>query len=130
MKHWQQYNSTEQLQILDITSAETNLPRLAIEKDWWVTMTLKALSNTQFSHLMSFKGGTSLSKGWRLIDRFSEDIDIALKREDRFAISGTSNSQLAKARRTARHYIIRELPDDLQASLSSLDISDFSIESE
>lgn len=130
MKHWQQYNSTEQLQILDIASAETNLPRLAIEKDWWVTMTLKALSNTQFSHLMSFKGGTSLSKGWRLIDRFSEDIDIALKREDRFAISGTSNSQLAKARRTARHYIIRELPDDLQASLSSLDISDFSIESE
>lgn len=130
MKHWQQYNSTEQLQILDITSAETNLPRLAIEKDWWVTMTLKALSNTQFSHLMSFKGGTSLSKGWRLIDRFSEDIDIALKREDRFAISGTSNSQLAKARRTARHYIIRELPDDLQASLSSFDISDFSIESE
>ena len=60
MKHWQQYNSTEKLQILDITSAETNLPRLAIEKDWWVTMTLKALSNTQFSHLMSFKGGTAL----------------------------------------------------------------------
>lgn len=32
MKHWQQYNSTEQLQILDIASAETNLPRLAIKR--------------------------------------------------------------------------------------------------
>ena len=64
MKHWKQYNRTEQLQILDIASAETSLPRLAVEKDWWVTMALKALSTTQFSHLMSFKGGTSLSKGW------------------------------------------------------------------
>ncbi len=130
MKHWKQYNRTEQLQILDIASAETSLPRLAVEKDWWVTMALKALSTTQFSHLMSFKGGTSLSKGWKLIDRFSEDIDIALKREDRFAISSTSNTQLAKARRSARHYIIRELPDELQAALSSLDLRDFSIEAE
>lgn len=61
MKHWQQYNSIERLQLLDITSGNTGLPRLAIEKDWWVTMVLKALSLTQHAHLMSFKGGTSLS---------------------------------------------------------------------
>ena len=88
MKHWQQYNAEEQLQLLDITSGATGLPRLAIEKDWWVTAVLKALSLTQFSHLMSFKGGTSLSKGWQLINRFSEDIDIALKREEHFLIKG------------------------------------------
>lgn len=130
MKHWQQYSIQERLQILDITSGNTGLPRIAVEKDWWVTMVLKALSMTQYSKLMSFKGGTSLSKGWQLIHRFSEDIDIALKREDRFAISGTSNTQLAKARRTARHYIIRELPTELQLALESLGISGFSIEPE
>lgn len=130
MKHWQQYSLQERLQILDITSGNTGLPRIAVEKDWWVTMVLKALSMTQYFKLMSFKGGTSLSKGWQLILRFSEDIDIALKREDRFAISGTSNTQLAKARRTARHYIIRELPTELQLALESLGITGFSIEPE
>lgn len=68
MKHWQQYNLEERLQILDITSAEKGLPRLAVEKDWWVVMVLKALSQTQYAHLASFKGGTSLSKGWSLIE--------------------------------------------------------------
>lgn len=130
MKHWQQYSLQERIQILDITSGSTGLPRIAVEKDWWVTMVLKALSMTQYSNLMSFKGGTSLSKGWQLIHRFSEDIDIALKREDRFAISGTSNTQLAKARRTARHYIIRELPIELQEALESLGVTGFSIEPE
>ena len=81
MKHWQHNNNIEQQQILDIVSSKTGLPRLAVEKDWWVTMVLKALSVTQYAHLMSFKGRTSLSKGWQLIERFSEDIDIALKRE-------------------------------------------------
>lgn len=130
MKHWQQYNEAERLQLLDITAANTGLPRLAVEKDWWVTVVLKALSMTQYSSLMSFKGGTSLSKGWQLIERFSEDIDIALKREDRFAITGTSNNQLAKARRVARHYIIRELPDELNTALSSMDVTQFSVEPE
>lgn len=130
MKHWQQYNDTERLQLLDITAARTGLPRLAVEKDWWVTMVLKALSMTQYSSLMSFKGGTSLSKGWQLIERFSEDIDIAMKREGRFAIAGTSNSQLAKARRTARHYIVRELPDELKAALSSMGVMKFTVEPE
>ena len=87
MAHWQQYNIEERLQLLDIASAEKNLPKLAIEKDWWVTMVLKALSQTQYSNLFSFKGGTSLSKGWSLIERFSEDVDIAIKRDGRFAIT-------------------------------------------
>jgi len=130
MRHWQQYSERERLQLLDITSERTGLPRLAIEKDWWVSMVLKALSLTQYASLMSFKGGTSLSKGWMLIQRLSEDIDIALKREGRFAISGTSNTQLAKVRRTARHYIVRELPSELDAALTSLGVSGFTIEAE
>lgn len=130
MRHWQQYNSIEQIQILDIASGKTGFPRIAVEKDWWITMVLKVLSMTQYAHLMSFKGGTSLSKGWQLIDRFSEDIDIAIKRKERFTIFGTSNTQIAKARRAARHYIIRELPDELSKALISLEINGFKVEPE
>ena len=50
-----------------------------IEKDFWVCWVLKALFSepTLKDHLV-FKGGTSLSKVYRLIDRFSEDIDLVL----------------------------------------------------
>ncbi len=54
----------------------------SVEKDLWVCWTLRALFRLPVSgpHL-TFKGGTSLSKGWKLIDRFSEDIDIVIARE-------------------------------------------------
>lgn len=42
MKHWQQLNIEDRLAVLEITSARKNLPQLAVEKDWWVTMVLKA----------------------------------------------------------------------------------------
>lgn len=127
MKHWQQYNEIERLQLIDIASESKSLPRLAVEKDWWVMAVMKALSKTKYASLMSFKGGTSLSKGWNLIFRFSEDIDIAIRREGRFAISGSSKNQLAKARRITRHYVIKELPQELSEILIGLGISGFTI---
>lgn len=53
-----------------------------VEKDLWVCWTLRTLFGLPASgpHL-TFKGGTSLSKGWKLIDRFSEDIDIVIDRD-------------------------------------------------
>ncbi len=54
----------------------------SVEKDLWVCWTLRALFRLpSFGPHLTFKGGTSLSKGWKLIDRFSEDIDIAISRE-------------------------------------------------
>ena len=55
-----------------------------IEKDFWVCWTLDALFNGPASHgpRFLFKGGASLSKGFGLIQRFSEDIDITVFRED------------------------------------------------
>ena len=67
-----------QLQTLDRLVDQTHFAPEIIEKDWWVTMTLKALFETSCHEYLSFKGGTSLSKGWHLIDRFSEDIDLSL----------------------------------------------------
>jgi predicted nucleotidyltransferase component of viral defense system len=49
-----------------------------IEKDYWITLVLNRLSKSQYADDTVFKGGTSLSKGFGLINRFSEDVDIAI----------------------------------------------------
>ena len=58
------------------------LPAAVIEKDFWVCWTLHILNEIpELNGSITFKGGTSLSKAWGLIDRFSEDIDIAISRK-------------------------------------------------
>jgi hypothetical protein len=58
------------------------LPAAVIEKDFWVCWTLKVLNEIPvLQGNITFKGGTSLSKAWGLIERFSEDIDIAINRK-------------------------------------------------
>ncbi|MDX1970928.1 MAG: nucleotidyl transferase AbiEii/AbiGii toxin family protein [Candidatus Sumerlaeia bacterium] len=53
-----------------------------VEKDWWVCWTLRELFRLpNWKDHFYFKGGTSLSKGWKFIHRFSEDIDIVISRE-------------------------------------------------
>lgn len=49
-----------------------------IEKDYWITLVLSRLAKTKYAGETVFKGGTSLSKGFGLIDRFSTDVDIAI----------------------------------------------------
>ena len=63
-------------------AARMGLPPHIVEKDFWVCWTLKRLFSLESlkEHLL-FKGGTSLSKAYRLIRRFSEDIDISMQRE-------------------------------------------------
>ena len=67
--------------IIAQVGASTGMSVKAIEKDWWVTLVLKAIFSLPMHEHFIFKGGTSLSKGWKLIERFSEDIDIALAPE-------------------------------------------------
>jgi predicted nucleotidyltransferase component of viral defense system len=58
------------------------LPAAVIEKDFWVCWILKVLNEIpELKGNITFKGGTSLSKAWGLIERFSEDIDIAINRK-------------------------------------------------
>ena len=59
-------------------------PEQNIEKDFWVCWTLDALFNglPEGHPRLLFKGGTSLSKAYNLISRFSEDIDVTVFRDD------------------------------------------------
>ena len=49
-----------------------------IEKDYWITLVLSRLAKSKYADESVFKGGTSLSKAYNLIERFSEDVDIAI----------------------------------------------------
>ena len=64
--------------LLEQAKERFNLPTEAVEKDLWVTQVLQILFTLPVSKHLIFKGGTSLSKAWHLIDRFSEDIDLAI----------------------------------------------------
>jgi predicted nucleotidyltransferase component of viral defense system len=61
--------------LLRATGDAVNLPLWIVEKDYYVTRALRALQDNIGEQFL-FKGGTSLSKGWNLIERFSEDIDL------------------------------------------------------
>ena len=61
------------------TAAKIGLNDAIIEKDFWVCLTLDYLFHrSPWKEAVTFKGGTSLSKGYHLISRFSEDIDLIL----------------------------------------------------
>ena len=60
------------------TAQHFGIREVYIEKDYWVTWILKNLAQSAFKNETIFKGGTSLSKAFGCIDRFSEDIDLAI----------------------------------------------------
>jgi predicted nucleotidyltransferase component of viral defense system len=72
------YTHPEFSELITLVSKNKNLPVISVEKDYWVTFLLRELVNSKFNEEIVFKGGTCLSKAWKLIDRFSEDIDLLL----------------------------------------------------
>ncbi len=63
------------------TEERLGIPARIVEKDFWVCWTLRQLfALPEFGPHLTFKGGTSLSKVWGWIERFSEDIDVVLDR--------------------------------------------------
>lgn len=60
---------------LDAAAEQLGISPTAIEKDYWVSEVLRVLGSN-FGDDFIFKGGTSLSKGYRLVERFSEDVDV------------------------------------------------------
>ncbi len=61
---------------LEVAERECGQQTYLLEKDTWVVTTLRVLFEAPFGRHLVFKGGTSLSKVWKAIRRFSEDIDI------------------------------------------------------
>lgn len=83
---------------IEQTAIAKGLPFVAIEKDFWVCWTLEQLFNLcEIKEHITFKGGTSLSKVWGLVDRFSEDIDLVIDKKW-LGFTGSKNPEDAPSR--------------------------------
>lgn len=124
MSRWIDNSIADRLYMVGMVSESKDIAPESVEKDWWVSMVLKCLFELSVSKHMFFKGGTSLSKGWNIINRFSEDIDIALHREF-FAVEKAldcarceNNNQIKLLRKASRDYITGELKEELERKLT------------
>jgi Nucleotidyl transferase AbiEii toxin, Type IV TA system len=118
LKIWHQLKKTDKQEIFNEVAAKINLPAAAIEKDWWIVRTLELVFDSSIAPHTVFKGGTSLSKAWNLIDRFSEDIDLALDRKFlgfNKADNEMTGSQVSKLRRLSAKFIAEKYFPEITA---------------
>lgn len=73
---WFDLSSADQAEALEVAAGRSGRPAHLLEKDIWVVWTLAAIYSSPLGNALTFKGGTSLSKVYKVIDRFSEDIDL------------------------------------------------------
>lgn len=136
MSSWQNHSSDERIAMIQTVAQDHNIEDNAVEKDWWVTVVLKALFNTSCGKWLLFKGGTSLSKGWNLINRFSEDIDISIGRNFFGDVLNLpfakceNNNQVKKLRKASRDYIHGTLSSELDAELLKMGVKGYTIMNE
>lgn len=117
MKYSQLTQKQKQLVINQVAEATNYHPDI-IEKDWWVTQVLRAVFSLPYAEHLSFKGGTSLSKCWHLIERFSEDVDIALSRDFLGYGGNLTRTQISdKLRRAACSFVREKMQFDLHEVL-------------
>ncbi len=81
---------------IDAVGGQLGISSAIVEKDYWVTQALRVLAR-EFSADFIFKGGTSLSKAYGLIERFSEDVDILVVPRDTKSATHTLMKQMAAA---------------------------------
>ena len=102
------------------TARQKALPISSIEKDWWVVHTLSAIFSTEYADKLIFKGGTSLSKAWNLIERFSEDIDLALDREFLGFAGDLSKKEILQLRYASFEFISTKFVASLDFSFKEM----------
>ena len=102
--------------IFSEVSNKIGLPPAAVEKDWWVVHTLRVVFSLKFAEHLVFKGGTSLSKAWNIIKRFSEDVDLVLNREFIGFKGELSKSQVKRLRETSCKFICDDFLKELTKS--------------
>lgn len=73
---WFDLSAADQAEALEVGAGRSGRPAHLLEKDIWVVWALAAIYNSPLGDSLTFKGGTSLSKVYKVIDRFSEDIDL------------------------------------------------------
>jgi len=88
------------------TSQLLNLREIYIEKDYWITVALHKIFSSDIAGEVIFKGGTALSKCFGIVERFSEDIDIVVKRKE-----GESDNQMKNKIKKITNLVSEIIPE-------------------
>lgn len=105
MDKFLQMPAKEREELCELARSSIGLAVASIEKDYWVCLALRELIRIdEWGAHLSFKGGTSLSKAWGLIDRLSEDIDIVVDRA-RLGFGGDSSPEKAPSKKKRKERV-------------------------
>jgi predicted nucleotidyltransferase component of viral defense system len=94
------------LDAIAATAQRYNIPEIYIEKDYWVTVALYAIFHSEIADQAVFKGGTALSKCYKLVERFSEDVDIVVLQNE-----GESANKLKTKLKAITEVVNVEMPE-------------------
>ena len=89
-------------ELLAAVAAQSNIPLQLLEKDYWLMHVLWGLQNAGLRY--ELKGGTSLSKGWNIINRFSEDVDIKIFAPEGMIVHASKNHTKPRHRESRAKY--------------------------
>ena len=120
--NWLDLPENKQKELFEQLSYKTGLSPQAIEKDAWVTLALKMLFTSEIATHLTFKGGTSLSKVYRLINRFSEDIDISIDRGFLGFKGNLTKGEIRKLRRKSHDFTLHVISKIIKDQLTKYQI--------
>ena len=123
MNNWLTLSKEEQVALFTQIGVRTNLPPQAVEKDAWVTLMLRMVFTSELAEHFIFKGGTSLSKAFNLIQRFSEDIDLGIDRKHLGFEGELTKGKIRKLRRACHTFVSTHLATTLQKQLNDYGIN-------
>ena len=110
MNKFLKLSDSQRKTVYESIAHKVGLPAQVVEKDFWVTAILQVVFALPVAGHIVFKGGTSLSKGWKLIERFSEDIDLAVDPVFLGAQEGDlTKKQIKKLRKTSSLFVLAKL---------------------
>ena len=111
--------------VLTQAANKTGLPVQAVEKDLWVTVVLQMVFTLPVANHLVFKGGTSLSKVWKVIRRFSEDIDLAIDPSIWGFGGDLTKKQIKQLRKVSSIFVRDELSRLLQGTVSETGMAEW-----
>jgi len=115
------HDDAEFSDLVHIVATARRIAPALVEKDYWVTHTLWALLHQGFD--VWFKGGTSLAKGFGLIERFSEDLDLKIEPGAVPGLPSVSNwKSTSKAASIDRHRYFVSLAKEIRVTAATVDL--------
>lgn len=117
MNNYFSFTADQQVMVITQTANRTGLPVQAIEKDLWVTTMLQMVFSLPIAEHLVFKGGTSLSKAWNVIQRFSEDIDLAIDPSIWGFEGDLTKKQIKRLRKCSSLFVRDELCQSLKLAV-------------